>query len=123
MRPSSLKQTISLTGCTLNETETKIRTIVINLSDGNMLCMEAASKEVAAEWVKVLKETMDILNSKSAAGKTRRINVANEHSDETDAVPKQVCHIINHFYYIIFQNQVLCSCRSFLKVTQQKPLF
>lgn len=90
MRPSSLKQTLSLTGCSMNDAETKIRTIVINLSDGNQLCMEAASKEIATEWVKVLRETIDILNSKSAAGKTRRINVANEHSDGADAVIKSI---------------------------------
>lgn len=90
MRPSSLKQTISMTGCTMNNEETKIRTIVINLSDGNQLCMEAPSKDVADEWVKVLRETIDILNNKSAAGKTRRINVANEHSDTSEKVLKQV---------------------------------
>ena len=90
MRPSSLKQSISLTGCTINKELTKIRSIVLNLTDGNMLCMEAESKELADEWVKVLTETTDILNKKTAAGKTRRINVANEHSDEADATPRQV---------------------------------
>lgn len=90
MRPSSLKQTLPLVGCTLNAEETKIRTIVINLTDGNQLCMEATSKEIAMEWTKVLGETMDILNTKSAAGKTRRINVANEHSDGSEEATKKV---------------------------------
>ena len=90
MRPSSLKQSLSLTGCTLHAEDTKGRHIVINLSDGNQLCMEAASKDLASEWVKVLSETMDILNNKSAAGNTRRINVANEHSHVADSDIKQV---------------------------------
>lgn len=90
MRPSSLKQSLALTGCTLNPEETKGKNIVISLTEGATLCMEADSKEIASEWVKVLQDTMDILNSKNAAGKTRRVNVANEHSDAPDATSKQV---------------------------------
>ncbi len=96
MRPSSLKQTIILTGCSINEPESKNRTIVLNLSessvdkeDANALCMEAATKEIAADWKKVLQDTIDALGAKSVTGKARRANVANETSDisSTDILP------------------------------------
>jgi CRP-like cAMP-binding protein len=90
MRPSSLKQSLALLGCSMNAEDTKGRAIVVNLTEGNVLCMEAESTGIAGEWVKVLGETMDILNTKNAAGKTRRINVANEHSDPSDNVVRQV---------------------------------
>ena len=87
MRPSSLKQTIALGGCTINDSESKGKSIVLNLPEEKTLFMEAATKEDAADWKKVLQESIDALNAKSTSGKTRRANVANEASDSTDGAP------------------------------------
>ncbi len=95
MRPSSLKQTIALGGCTVNESESKGKSIVLNLPEGKVLCMEAVSKEDAADWKKVLQESIDALNAKSTSGKTRRANVANETSDATDGAPLPVRYLSN----------------------------
>lgn len=111
MRPSSLKQTVILIGCSINEAESKNRSIVLNLAessvdkeDANALCMEAATKEIAADWKKALQDTIDALGAKSITGKARRANVANETSDviSSDALPVRFQALFLSWLIVLF---------------------
>jgi hypothetical protein len=84
MRASSLKRCISLEGCKLDYLESKDCHVILKLPDNNTLQMQASSRETADEWRKVLADTIASLASKGGNGKARRINVANETTNDTE---------------------------------------
>jgi hypothetical protein len=84
MRASSLKRCICLEGCKIDYLESKDCNIVLKLPDNNALQMQAYSREAADEWRKVLHDTIAALASKGGNGRARRINVADETTNDTE---------------------------------------
>lgn len=93
MRPSSLKGTVSLRGCSLPTTpEANDDTnITVQRPDGHELLMIAASAEVANEWRSVLATSIGLLlKAEGSLLKKRRANIGNVQSDTKSSLQREV---------------------------------
>jgi hypothetical protein len=90
MRPSKLKGTVILKGCTMPPgPENEGENISVLKPDGNCLLMIALTKESAREWRAALSETITILSRMNfdsgltSGGKVRRVNITNVSEPDT----------------------------------------
>lgn len=101
MRPSKLKGTMSLKGCSLPPGEDNSgENISILRPDGNTLLMIAFSVESARDWRTAIGESIILLNRLSTGqqgGKKRRENLSNVSKDNsTINTTSQTTEVINH---------------------------
>mmetsp|Transcript_10782 Transcript_10782/g.16396 ORF Transcript_10782/g.16396 Transcript_10782/m.16396 type:complete len:1178 (-) Transcript_10782:165-3698(-) len=123
MRPSSLKKTISLKGCTM-PTENKENdgdNITVTLPDGNSLLMIANSADSAREWRTAISDTIMILNKtlegESKEAKKRRVNLSNVQYDDSPVVRREVVHkseaTVRSITSALQQHFLLCTLQEF----------
>lgn len=93
MRPSSLKGTLSLRGCTLPSTDEANDDVNISVQrpDGHVLHMTAPNADIAAEWRSVIATSISmLLKVEGDLLKKRRANIGNVQNDSVSSAPKQV---------------------------------
>jgi hypothetical protein len=93
MRPSSLKGTVSLRGCSLPTTpeSNEDTNITVQRPDGHVLLMIASTPTVADEWRGVLASSIGLLlKAEGDLLKKRRANIGNVQSDTKPSIQRQV---------------------------------
>ena len=81
MRPSKLKGHINLRNAKIIPDPNNKLSVIIQMDDGAVLEMEAATPKLASEWIDALKITINHLIGGGKVGKKRRINLTNEGTD------------------------------------------
>ena len=88
MRPSKLKGTISLENSTLLNDDDNPMAVRVELQDGKILHCEADTTKAANEWKAALSESIEGLQKVQSHTAQRRVNVADQSTDDNDSVPQ-----------------------------------
>lgn len=113
MRPSSLKGTLSLRGCSLPATDEANGDVNITVQrpDGHCLLMIAASPELAGDWRSAIASSISLLlKQEGALLKNRRANIGNVQSDSrTAATSKEVAFALYYcLLFFLFSSSFCC---------------